>query len=219
MNKQSFVGMASALLMAAHVAPAGASALSDAAAALQPGQWVQLSTQNFNSALLDDGASYDVFYYSEDMTWDPVTRQLLFVGGGHASDAEFLRYSEDTNTWQRSKPTGASGTATSRTPTITTRSFLRSASSSSASRPTILRIASRSTTSRPRPGRARQRCRIARVAAVAWSISPSSTVSCSPTAMRACSCTTSAATAGRRCRVLPGATTTILRSTARSTRR
>ncbi len=106
MNRQALLKIAGALLLAGQWSFAGASALSDAAAALQPGQWVQLSTQNFNSALLDDGASFDVFYYSEDMTWDPVTRQLLFVGGGHDSDAEFLRYSEATNTWSRSKPTG-----------------------------------------------------------------------------------------------------------------
>src|SRR5262245_56503629 len=84
----------------------GASALSDAAAGLQPGQWAVLNTQNFNSALLNDGASYHVFYYTEDLTWDPVSKQLLFVGGGHDSDAEFLRYSESSNTWTRSKPTG-----------------------------------------------------------------------------------------------------------------
>ncbi len=85
---------------------AGASALSDAAAQLQPGQWTTLDTQSFTRALLDDGAGYHVFYYTEDMVWDPVSRQLLFVGGGHGSDAEFLRYRESTNAWTRSKPTG-----------------------------------------------------------------------------------------------------------------
>jgi len=82
------------------------SALSDAAAGLQPGQWTVVNTQNFNKALLDDGAGYHVFYYTEDLTWDPVSRQLLFVGGGHGTDAEFLRYSESTNTWSRTKPSG-----------------------------------------------------------------------------------------------------------------
>lgn len=84
-----------------------ATTLSEAAAALQPGQWVQVTTQNFNAATTDDGASFNVFYYTEDMTWDPVSRQLLFVGGGHASDAEFLRYGEQTNAWVRVKPSGS----------------------------------------------------------------------------------------------------------------
>ncbi len=88
-------------------ARAEASALSDAAATLQPGQWKVLSTSNLNRATLDDGAGYHLFYYTEDMTWDPVSRQLLFVGGGHGTDAEFLRYRESTNAWTRTKPSGS----------------------------------------------------------------------------------------------------------------
>jgi hypothetical protein len=81
--------------------------MSDVAAALPPGQWAELATGNFNAATLDDGASYTVFYYTEDLAWEPVSRQLLFVGGGHGSDAEFLRYRESTNAWMRSKPGGS----------------------------------------------------------------------------------------------------------------
>jgi hypothetical protein len=84
-----------------------ASALSDAAATLQPGQWRVLGTANLNRATLDDGAGYHVLYYTEDLTWDPVSRQLLFVGGGHDTDAEFLRYRESTNAWTRTKPAGS----------------------------------------------------------------------------------------------------------------
>jgi hypothetical protein len=98
--------VALAIALSGVYATAGASVLSDAANQLQPGQWVVVNTQNFNAALLDDGAAYQVLQYTEDMVWDPLTRQLLFVGGGHNSDAEYLSYSEATNTWTRRKPGG-----------------------------------------------------------------------------------------------------------------
>lgn len=106
MNSSFFARLIGVIALSGWSATVGASALSDAAAQLQPGQWVQLNTQNFNAALLDDGAAYQVLQYTEDMVWDPVTRQLLFVGGGHDSDAEYLSYNEATNTWTRRKPGG-----------------------------------------------------------------------------------------------------------------
>ena len=96
-----------ALALASAGAQASASTLSDAAATLQPGQWRVLNTTNLNRATLDDGAGYHVFYYTEDLTWDPVSRQLLFAGGGHGTDAEFLRYRESSNAWTRTKPGGS----------------------------------------------------------------------------------------------------------------
>jgi hypothetical protein len=84
-----------------------ATSMSDAATPLQPGQWTELATANFNQASLGDG-DYDLFYFTDDLAWDPLSRQVLFVGGGHSNDADFLRYSEANNTWSRSKPTGTS---------------------------------------------------------------------------------------------------------------
>src|SRR5262245_35928299 len=104
--RQFSFAIALAIALSCVCATARASALSDAAGQLQPGQWVVLSTQNFNAALLDDGDAYQVLQYTEDMVWDPLTRQLLFVGGGHNSDAEYLSYSEATNRWTRRKPGG-----------------------------------------------------------------------------------------------------------------
>ncbi len=36
-----------------------------------------------------------------------MSRQLLFAGGGHGTDAEFLRYRESSNAWTRTKPGGS----------------------------------------------------------------------------------------------------------------
>ena len=104
----SFVGRCTALLVGATLATSlHATSMSDAAAPLQPGQWTELATGNFNQATLGDG-NYDLFYFTDDLAWDPLSRQLLFVGGGHDNDADFLRYSEVNNSWSRSKPTGSS---------------------------------------------------------------------------------------------------------------
>src|SRR5262245_49356574 len=106
MNSSSCARFLAVIALSGVCLSATASVLSDAAGQLQPGQWIEVSTQNFNAALLDDGAAYQVLQYTEDMVWDPLTHQLLFVGGGHDSDAEYLNYSEATNTWTRRKPGG-----------------------------------------------------------------------------------------------------------------
>jgi len=96
-----------ALLALAFCVPSQATELSDVAASLQPGQWAELTTSNFNSATLADGGAFSVFWFSEDIAWDPERGQLLFVGGGHGSDAEFVTYTESTNSWTRTKPQGS----------------------------------------------------------------------------------------------------------------
>lgn len=106
MNSSFCARLVGAIALSGWFTTVCASVLSDAAAQLQPGQWVVVNTLNFNSALLDDGAAYQVLQYTEDMVWDPVSHQLLFVGGGHDSDAEYLSYSESTNSWTRRKPGG-----------------------------------------------------------------------------------------------------------------
>ena len=100
-------------LLALMVTVAGhATTLSDAAAALQPGQWAEINTTGFNQALLGDSNGHNIFQYTEDIVWDPVSKQLLFVGGGHGSDAKFISYSDSSNAWQlRPQPSGFGGSS------------------------------------------------------------------------------------------------------------
>src|SRR5262245_62717434 len=102
--RQSSLKRTLIVLCSLAAAPLQASPLSDVATAVQPGQWAEVTTTNFNAALLDDGGAYTVFWFAEDIVWDEARRQLLFVGGGHGSDAEFLTYRESTNAWTTRKP-------------------------------------------------------------------------------------------------------------------
>ena len=77
-------------------------AMENLAASMAPGTWAQLSydNANINSVLGSNGASGTDFGYTDDIVWDPVTRQLFFAGGDHAALPQFDRYTESTNLWQ-----------------------------------------------------------------------------------------------------------------------
>ncbi|PYV44929.1 MAG: hypothetical protein DMG06_04500 [Acidobacteria bacterium] len=88
------------------VRPSRATVLSDAAAALQPGQWTTITTNNIDPTLTNTGgASGFIFGYTESIKWDPVTRQLFYVGMDHnqanpSQTQRFVSYSDSNNTWQ-----------------------------------------------------------------------------------------------------------------------
>lgn len=67
---------------------------------MQPGEWRELVTMNIGATLRASGASGFIFGYTDDIQWDPASRQLLFVGGDHNSLMRFVTYSETSNTWQ-----------------------------------------------------------------------------------------------------------------------
>lgn len=80
-----------------------ASVLSDAAASLEPGDWVELNTVGFNAQLLDQGIHH-ALQYQESMKWDPQRGELHFVGSGHLEPYLHIVYSEATNSWSE-RPT------------------------------------------------------------------------------------------------------------------
>jgi hypothetical protein len=86
---------------------------------MQPGTWAELQTNNlnatFSSSDMGGGASGVIIGYTDDAVWDPVSRQIFFLGGDHnwsvPTTAKFVSYSEATNSWQKraTQPSWASG--------------------------------------------------------------------------------------------------------------
>src|SRR6266446_6378771 len=101
-----------------HTTSAQTTALGSLAASMQPGTWAELQTNNlnatFSSSDMGGGASGQIIGYTDDAVWDPVSRQVFFLGGDHnasvGTTAKFVSYSEATNSWQkRTQPSWASG--------------------------------------------------------------------------------------------------------------
>lgn len=80
-----------------------ASALSDAADTLQAGDWMEFNTQGYGGSLLDacDG-EHSILEWSNKAVWNPVRREVLFVGQGHVSCAKHIRFQESSNAWSTS---------------------------------------------------------------------------------------------------------------------
>ncbi len=84
------------------------------AAGMKPGEVKELATRNCTHDLFkmwydweeDDIKRYgsqkmfDVICWNNDMKWDPVTRQVLVINGGHYSSFKFIAYSADRNAWK-----------------------------------------------------------------------------------------------------------------------
>jgi hypothetical protein len=84
------------------------------AGSMEPGEVRELETNNCNHDLFkmwydweeEDIKRYgsqkmfDVICWNNDMKWDPVTRQVLVINGGHYSSFKFITYSADRNAWR-----------------------------------------------------------------------------------------------------------------------
>ncbi len=94
------VGSAFALIPAT----ASASPLSEAAEALEPGQWTELQTTGLTNDLLTNGnpSSY-ILQYSDEAVWDPNTGRIMYMGTPHTpyeGSGKFIRYDERSNGWE-----------------------------------------------------------------------------------------------------------------------
>jgi len=81
-----------------------ATTLSDLAAAVQPGQWRVLSSNNDGSGLsggmLAVESPANILQFADKGLWNPNTRQVLFFGEGHLASMKFISYTEATHNWQ-----------------------------------------------------------------------------------------------------------------------
>jgi hypothetical protein len=88
---------------------ASASALSELASSLAPGEWAILSTEGFDSALWRPGHPADIFEYSANVYWDPHREggaeqgYVWFYGQphpGYGENGRVVRYLESDNRWE-----------------------------------------------------------------------------------------------------------------------
>ncbi|HYR83881.1 MAG TPA: LamG-like jellyroll fold domain-containing protein [Terriglobia bacterium] len=79
-------------------------ALGTLAASMPQGSWAELATNNMAATLDNTGGSSGMTLpYSDDAVWDPVSKQLFFVGGDHnpiPCYPRFVSYTDSTNSWQ-----------------------------------------------------------------------------------------------------------------------
>lgn len=89
-----------------------ANVLSDAAAALSPGQWTTITTNNFTACInhAPDAHDGNIMPFANNFTWDNVRHQGHFVGMDHGNNTLwYVKYDADSNTWSCSDPQVGSG--------------------------------------------------------------------------------------------------------------
>ncbi|MEX0701527.1 MAG: hypothetical protein WD069_05465 [Planctomycetales bacterium] len=102
------------------VAPAGRTgaapetAMGKLAASMRPGELKELGTNNCNHDLFKmwydweagdikkygSQKMFNIICWNNDMKWDPQSRQILVLNGGHYSSFKFITYSADDNAWK-----------------------------------------------------------------------------------------------------------------------
>lgn len=98
-----------AFVWAAVPAAASATILGDLAAQMQPGEWRVLNrsgdASGFNYDLLVSCSGADcgdnILNYADKALWNPVAREIHFIGKGHLRDLKHISYNEAANRWTR----------------------------------------------------------------------------------------------------------------------
>lgn len=70
---------------------------------MRPGDWRVLPTTGWNNgAILEPCSPSNIVEYADSASWDPVSRQVLFVGSPHGScyGSRFVVYRDADNSWR-----------------------------------------------------------------------------------------------------------------------
>ena len=89
-------------------APSGSSALATLAASMAPGTWAELQTSGMSATMKVSGTTGHIIAYTDDMVWDPVSKQVFYIGADHLAPEgpQFVSYAESNSTWQKlTRPT------------------------------------------------------------------------------------------------------------------
>jgi len=83
--------------------PSRASILGDVANSMPEGTWAELKTNGFTPNYLKYPGGNNALstQYMGEGTWDPITKQVLFLGSGHYNSSQLHFYTESSNTWTR----------------------------------------------------------------------------------------------------------------------
>ncbi len=98
------LGLLSIALWHARSTSATSTPLGDLATSMAEGSWAELpNTSNITAVLANTGGNSGMILgFSDDAVWDPVSQQLLFIGGDHYASGcpRFVSYTESTNAWR-----------------------------------------------------------------------------------------------------------------------
>jgi len=81
------------------------SPLSDLANQMAPGTWASLNTTGFDNNLLKTGSTDYVLNYGNSAVWDPINKEVRYMGKGHQESTRMIIYSESTNSWKKGPTT------------------------------------------------------------------------------------------------------------------
>src|SRR5678810_382803 len=77
---------------------AGGTALGNLAASMPAGSWAELQTSNIDAVLKPASGSINIVY-TDDIVYNPGTKEFFLVGSEHCMTSQFMSYSETSNSW------------------------------------------------------------------------------------------------------------------------